>query len=208
MKIATALCLIIFCSSTVSAQNSARSFSHRTEEYAPRVPAPDQPAALAKIFSNLGSKAAAYDPLNGWFVGGPYAGIFEFMGMSFTPKANAHVIQIQVAITYFSGDDQVNLSIYDDSSGVPGTLIGGPVTVVNLPPGGQCCGLAIANFSPGIAVSAGKLYWVVADTPWTGTGSDFQGTWEQVLKPQPFAFGNGAWSPAANPAGAVYGTIP
>ena len=205
---AIAVCLMALCSATVFAQNSARSFVHTREKSAIRVPAPDAPEGLTKIFGNLGPKTAAYDPLNGWFVGGPNSGLDEFMGLAFTPKANAHVKQVQVAITYYSGDDQVNLSIYSDAGGVPDTLIDGPVTVTNLPANGACCALAIANFPSGVAVVALTQYWVVADTPLSGTGADFLGVWEQVVKPQPFAFGNGVWSPAAVPAGAVYGTVP
>jgi hypothetical protein len=67
-------------------------------------------------------------------------------------------------------------------NGVPGTLLAGPVTVTNLHISGTCCSISIANFSP-VAVNGGSQYWVVADTPLSGTGSDFIGVWNLVAKP-------------------------
>src|SRR5450755_1283125 len=100
--------------------------------------------------------------------------------MPFKPKANAHVSQIRAAVQYSgSGVNQVNLSLYSDVSGAPGVLLAGPVTVKNLPTFFTCCELATANI-PSTAVTAGTQYWVVADTPSTGTGSDFYGVWAFV----------------------------
>ncbi len=94
-----------------------------------------------------------------------------------------------------------------------GTLLAGPVTVTNLAGTGTCCTLAVANFSP-VAVTGGTRYWVVADTPLTGTGSDFLGEWEWVAKPVfPQAFNDGfGWfasnSGPTEAAGEVLGSIP
>jgi len=105
----------------------------------------------------------------------------------------------------------VNLSIYNDASGAPGTLLAGPVTVTNLPSFGTCCTLAIAYFSP-VAVTGGTQYWVVADAPASGTGSNFAGIWDYAARVFPVAFDEGAgWvasSADALPAGEVLGTIP
>jgi len=69
----------------------------------------------------------------------------------------------------------------------------------------------VANFAP-VAVTAGSQYWVVADTPLTGTGSDFLGVWEYVPKIIPMAVGDpyGWLASSADdlPAGEVLGTIP
>jgi hypothetical protein len=85
------------------------------------------------------------------------------------------------------------------------------VTVTNLPEGGICCTLAVATFTP-VAVTGGNQYWVVADTPATGTGSDFEGEWDMVAKVVPIAFdvGDGWFTRDANdlPASEVLGTIP
>ena len=91
-------------------------------------------------------------------------------------------------------------------------MLAGPVTVTNLSDSGTCCTLAVANFSP-IAVTGGTQYWVVADTPQTGTGSDFDGSWAFVLLHIPQASSEGSgWSgfngTVTEAAGKVLGSIP
>jgi hypothetical protein len=118
-----------------------------------------------------------------------------------------------VAVEYDGyGANQINLSIYNDAAGAPGTLLAGPVTVANLPDAGTCCALTVASFTP-VATAAGTRYWVVANTPATGTGSDFVGQWDVVTKVILFGGSNGVdgWSGINTdllPAGEVLGTIP
>ena len=190
-----------------------------TEKSAIHTPSQDEPAGLAKIYSNLGkSKTDRYLDTNGWTVNGPNAsgfnGNYQWFGMPFTPKSDSHVSQVQVAVEWVAGGNQVNLNLYSDSGGVPGTLLAGPVTVTNLGTFGTCCTLAIANF-PSTAVSGGTQYWVVANTPTSGTGSDSWDAWAFVpaLYLQSFFSNqNGYWigfdAATAEAAGAVYGTIP
>ena len=87
-----------------------------------------------------------------------------------------------------------------------------PVTVTNLMGSGTCCTLADASFTP-VAVTAGTRYWVVANTPASGQGSDFVGVWDWVSKIILFGGSNGVdgWQGInvdGLPAGAVLGTIP
>ena len=210
------VCLLALCRLTLLAQagHSSRAL-HIAEKSAIHVPAQEVPVALKVIYKNLGSKTDAYNDTGGWAVVGPNAGLgfTEFMAMPFTPKADSHVSEVQVAVEYKSGANQVNLSIYNDSGGAPGTLLAGPVTVTGLPAEGTCCTLAVADFSP-VAVDAGTQYWVTADTPLTGTGSDFVGGWFWAPKPSyPLAHDKGSgWvgidgSPGES-AGEVLGTIP
>jgi hypothetical protein len=176
------LCFLTLCTLTLLAQTD-RLAVHRTEKPAFHTAGQQTPAGLAKIFSNLGSKTDLYDDANGWVVRGPNAGGTHFIASPFAPKSNATVEQVGAALQYSgSGANQVNISIYSDNGGVPGTLLAGPTTVTNLPNAGTCCALAVANFSP-LAVTAGTTYWIVADTPQTGTGSDFVGVWEWRPKP-------------------------
>ena len=187
------------------------------EKSAIHTPSQEAPAGLKKIYSNLGkSKTDRYLDTNGWTIAGPNAGIgvVQYIGMPFTPKSNSHVSQVQVAVEWVSGDNQVNLSLYTDVGGVPGTLIAGPVTVTNLGTFGTCCQLAVANF-PSTATTAGTQYWVVADEPSSGPGSNTWGAWDFVPALFPFAFfnpANGGWlagdGASSEAAGAVYGTIP
>lgn len=213
-KILTFVCLLLVCHLMLFAQaRQPDPISSTTEESAIAVPA-QNPAGLKVIYSNLGKAktdlywASAYS----WILAGPNASTTEFIAMPFTPKSNAQVSQVQVAVLYNSGDNQVNLSIYADSgSDYPGTLLAGPVTVMNLPQAGTCCPLTVANF-PALAVTAGTQYWVVGDTPLTGTGSDFSGVWNHVAKDIPISFYKGShWfkDSADNlPAGEVLGTVP
>lgn len=190
---------------------------HVQEQSAAHVAPQAIPASLKVIYSNLGTKTDLYLDTDGWSITGfnSYGGESNAfsIGMSFTPKLNSHVSQARVAIEYLgSGANQVNLSIYTDAGGIPGTLLAGPVTVANLPNYGTCCDLAIARFPP-LAVSAGVQYWLVADAPTSGQGSDFTGAWDWVSKVVDFAGTNGVngWAnenALTLPAGAVLGTIP
>jgi hypothetical protein len=190
---------------------------HTTERSGIHVPPQSTPEALEIIYSNLGKEQTdLYNDSSGWLESGPNSdegGPF-FDAMPFTPKSDSHVSQARVAMEYGgSGANQVNLSIYGDSGGVPGTLLAGPVTLTNLPDVGTCCTLAIADFAP-IAVNGGTQYWVVADTPLSGVGSDFFGVWDYVPRPTfPQAFSQGfGWAgfngTPEEAAGAVLGKIP
>ena len=213
MKRALLLCLVVLCKLTPLAQtgDGPRNVS-AAEQSATQAPRQEVPAGLKTIYSNLGTKTNLYTP-GGFVLSGPNSAAGAiFTAMPFTPKSDAHVSQVQVAVLYLSGANQINLNIYSDSGGVPGTLLAGPVTVTNVPTHGTCCTLAIASFSP-VAVAAGTQYWVVADTPLTGTGSDFEGTWGRSTRPViPSAFDRGTGWFSANvdelPAGEVRGTVP
>jgi len=196
------VCILLLYGMTLSAQiaeKSAVEASHET------------PATLQTIYSNLGKKGHLYTCC-GFGLSGPAGGGSSFTAMPFTPSSNSHVSEVRVAVQYISGANQINLSIYADSDGVPGTLLAGPVTVTNLPEYKTCCRLDVASFAP-VAVSAGIQYWVVADTPPTGVGSDFNGVWSVAGNITiPFAVDNGTgWFSASAvllPSGVVLGTIP
>jgi len=197
------------------AQTDAPRPVHTPERSAIHVPPQEAPEVLKAIYNNLGpSKTDLYNDTDAWTISGPNSdvGFALSLALPFTPKSDAHVSQVQLAVQYFSGTNQVNLSIYGDTNGAPGTLLAGPVTVKNLPAAATCCLLTVANFTP-LAVTAGTRYWVVADTPMTGTGSDFDGSWDWVAKPIILLAGNhgSGWygfNGDALPAGEVLGTIP
>ena len=214
MKKILFVCLLILGCLTLFAQTPAGPQAvSTTEKPTVRVPPQLDAAALKKIYSNLGTKTDPYwVNAYSWELAGPNAaGGPHFIALPFTPKSNSTVEQVQVAVFYKSGDNQVNLSIYGDAGGLPGTLLAGPVTVTNLATAGTCCNLAVANFTP-LAVTAATQYWVVADAPASGTGSDFIGVWNHVAKDLPLSFNRGkGWNAdtADNlPAGEVLGTIP
>ena len=205
---------ITLFSMTLFAQNAAR-VTRTTEKSAIHVPPADPAKGLQTIYTNLGkSKTDLYNDTNGWRVSGP-ASVkkTQYIGMPFTPKSNSHVTEVQVAVQYNgSGANQVNLSLYSDTGGAPGTLLVGPVTITNLPGSGTCCTLTSALFTATV-VTATTQYWVVADTPASGTGSDFLGIWDFVAVTPLQAGDVGAgWLPITGyeteAAGRVLGTIP
>jgi hypothetical protein len=138
--------LLALCNLTLLAETGrGPRVVHIPEKYAIHVPPQEALAGLKKIYSNLGkSKTDLYNDLDAWIVCGPKSsrGYSFFEALPFTPKSNSHVSQVQVAVGYLtgSGSTQVNLSIYGDANGVPGTLLAGPVTVTSVPQSG-CCAL-------------------------------------------------------------------
>jgi len=216
-KIVLFACLSALSNLTLLAQAGENTHTiHIAERSAIHLPPAEVPASLKVIYSNLGKVSTAlYNDTNGWLVSGPNSssGFSAALGLPFTPKSNSHVLSVRAALQYSGGANQVNLSIYADSSGVPGVLLAGPVTVSNLPQIGTCCALADANFAS-VAVTGGTQYWIVADTPLSGVGSDFEGLWDTVSAPViPLAFnvtGFGWQETNADllAAGAVLGSIP
>jgi hypothetical protein len=209
------VCVLAICNLMLFAQDGkGPRIVRTTEKSAVHVPAQEFPATLTRIYNNLGTKTDLYYDGTGWGIGGPNGpyrpGSFA---LAFTPKSDSHILAVGAALQYESGANQVNLSIYADSAGVPGTLLAGPVTVVDLPSVATCCSLAVVRF-PSVAVSGGIQYWVVADTPLTGTGSDFEGAWDLVAHPtypQAANTGDGwyGWTGRPSlPAGEVLGTVP
>jgi hypothetical protein len=212
------LCILTICHLFLSAQasNLPRAV-HAKQKLGIHVPAQEIAEGLTKIYTNLGPKNDVYLGTDGWSITGfnsyghsSYA--FE-IALPFTPKSNSHLLQVRAALQYDgSGSNQVDFSIYSDDGGTPGTLLAGPVTVRNLPNFPSCCALAVAHFTA-LALTGGTQYWVVANTPVSGQGSDFVGVWNWNYKTLPFAGSNGVngWSAEIGdtwPAGEVLGTVP
>jgi hypothetical protein len=102
-------------------------------------------AGVKTIFSNLGSKRDTYDATNGWSVNGPKCRACtkapQWIAMPFTPKADATVTQIQIAVGYdASGTDGFNVVLASDASGLPGKPLHS-WDLKNLPTSGKCCNL-------------------------------------------------------------------
>jgi hypothetical protein len=80
------------------------------------------------------------------------------------------------AVGVFNGTNQFLLALFNDNHGTPGTALA-TVTVTDAPPQNTCCKLATASLgTPGIALTAGKRYWVVAKTD-DVNAPDFSGIW-------------------------------
>jgi hypothetical protein len=136
------------------------------------------PPGIKKIYSNLGTKTAAYDSTNGWLILGPTSafGISQWVGMPFTPSANSTASSVKVGVSYYgSGTNAVRIAIYNDNAGVPGTAMAGFVTK-NLPPFGDPCCDGIRTVSiKHTSLTAGTQYWVVVMT--NANESNTEGVW-------------------------------
>lgn len=217
-KILLFVCPFIVCNSALFGQTVEQpQMLHHRDTSAIHVPPQEAPEGLTTIYSSLGtSPDDLYNYIDTWLVSGPNCafGIADFIAMRFTPQRNSHVSQVRAALLYAGlGANQVNISIRNDSSGHPGTLLAGPVTVTNLGKIITCCQLAVANFAS-VPVKGGIQYWVVADTPKSGKGSDFIGEWAGAVSPVLLLSGKAAGTAWVTfngnglPAGEVLGTVP
>ncbi|HEY1676865.1 MAG TPA: choice-of-anchor R domain-containing protein [Candidatus Sulfotelmatobacter sp.] len=209
-----ALCGIALLAQSRPAGTKIVQTSEKSAVHTPAVLTP----GLARIYSNLGPSTDAYNDESAEVISGPTS-ILNFSlayALPFTPKTDATVHEVMASLVYNgSGANQINLSLYSDANGVPGTILAGPETVKNLPSFGTCCKMASWSLSTPLAVSAETQYWIVADTPASGPGSDFYGAWNFVF-PTPFvqASNEGGMVWAAQKTGyfqtaaGVFGTTP
>jgi hypothetical protein len=166
------VCCFALCNLTLLAQTGTESRVGHTDR-SPVYVAPDGSSGWQTIFSNLGPPTDAYIGAY-WLVD-----FTQQVGMAFTPTADAHVTQVQVAVEHFTGPKVMYVQILSDSDGFPGTVLGGPVQVTKIPAGGTCCGLATADFLP-LQVYGAQRYWVIVTTPFAGPGTNFSGGWYWV----------------------------
>ena len=120
---------------------------------------------LITIFDNFAHKypKGLYLDLSGANVRGTEGAQLAWWGEPFTPSANHTVTDVEVAASSYSGTNAVELSLYNDSGGVPGKALK-TWTLKNLPASGQCCVISAGTDAKGIPVEAGKQYWVVLST--------------------------------------------
>lgn len=118
---------------------------------------------LYTIYSNLGPKDNAYNPLGGYPVSGPGIGQ-TWTGWPFSPKTDAIVTEIKIALTYSSGPiNGAVVSLNESSEGLPGKALHA-WNLRNLPNFATCCTMEVAKDGKGLPVEKGKTYWIVAET--------------------------------------------
>jgi len=130
-------------------------------------PAPQDQEVLTPIASNLSAyPTGTYFSVFGNTIDQGVNG-FPFQiwqGNAFTPTANATVTELQAGVGDLNaGYGSIELSLYADNNGVPGSVIKS-FRVENVQPYGDCCGLATAHDRGGIPVTAGTQYWFVVST--------------------------------------------
>jgi hypothetical protein len=79
------------------------------------------------------------------------------LAFPFTPRQDAQVRKIRVAMAHFSGPNRVEVDLMDDAGGVPGRILR-RYHVSDLPPFGACCETE-RDRSPPVPVSVGMQYW-------------------------------------------------
>ena len=178
------------------------------------------PDANVTIFSNLGPTSTnLYDIASGgYFVTGPTntdpnMPPEQWIALPFTPKVASHAKTLQAAVGYLSGTKKMRLGLYNDSLGTVGTLLADKVTTV-IPDFGVCCAVVQVSLgTPGVALTAGTQYWLVASPD--ATAPDFAGAWQfsntaKTAFQQPTAPVPIPWTTFSDgwPAGAVKGTAP
>lgn len=207
---------LTFACGTLLAQNRIQDFVHIE-------PSPDitpyhsvASGSLVTIFSNLGPSASnEYDDAFGYCVTGENqssCGTTEqWIAMPFTPAKSSHATIIEAAIQYYAGTNALQLSLYNDVSGAPGTSLK-TVEVRNAPTAGTCCTLVSASLgSPGIALTAATQYWVVASAD-DSRAPTFSGYWATANAYLGYNPAQAGWNvfndPEGQEAGVVVGTIP
>jgi hypothetical protein len=195
----------------LAAQNSGAKVAH-TVRQGTVTPAQETSATLQTIYTDFGPTTTDYfNDTTGYYVLGPDNSVGDTeqaIGLPFTPKADAHVSQLQAAIGYISGTSAVDIGLYSDASGTPGTLLAAGHSP-NIPDFGACCTVVSVAITP-TAVTAGTQYWIVASSDDTH-GPDFTGVWQasNLYNISGNESQSGWFTFSANvPAGAAKGTIP
>lgn len=147
---------------TLSKDNKIVSVDHGLTSFtAPPAHSPD----ASVIFSNIGTAypKGLYFCCYGSTISGSSSalGSQNWVAMQFTPAAKATVSEIDAAVGWFSGTNQVTLGLYTDAGGAPGTKIKDGVAS-GLQTGGGCCGLAVLKTKA--KLKAGTPYWVTVTT--------------------------------------------
>jgi hypothetical protein len=172
-------------------------------------------AGLTTIFTNLFPvNGNSYNDTAGWYVLGSSNSVGDaeqWIALPFTPAANAHVEQLEIAVGIISGVNLLNVSLASDDGGIVGTALASK-TSTNVPAYGACCALVTVKFkAPGVAVTKGTQYWIVASTD-DSVGSSFTGAWQFSNQTwYGYNLSQGGWASAYDsgwPAGAALGTIP
>jgi hypothetical protein len=87
-----------------------------------------------------------------------------WQGNAFTPTVSATATEVSVGLGDLdSGHGSIQLSLYADNGGIPGTQLA-TGTATNVEDYGTCCGATTATMTPSVSLTAGTQYWVVVST--------------------------------------------
>ena len=145
------------------------------------------------LFTNLSGTHHGYDFTSGYFVDGANFNS-QVLAEGFTPSQSATFFDVVIPAAVYtvnggSSQGRMNIFLYDDAGGTPGSAIDGPLypskKLYNFE-NGRGGGLVLFACHTCPAVSAGTQYWIVA---WE-KAADVQLTWDfaNTDVSSPFAF--------------------
>lgn len=207
----SSLFVLMLACGVVLAQDAAPKVAHTTH-VGPRKAATKTGTNLTTIFSNLGPTTTnAYNDTTGYYVLGPNNSVGlpeQAIGVPFVAAADSHVQVLQVAVGWISGTPFVNVGLYSDNAGAPGTLLASGHSAT-IPAFGSCCQLVTVNIAS-TAVTAGTQYWIVSSSD-DVHAPDFTGVYQASnLAIISGDVGLTGWSSFTTntPAAAARGTVP
>lgn len=131
------------------------------------IPEAERRKGLVTIFSSLASKypKGVYWCCTGYNVMGSNSGVgVQWMAGAFTPGSDQTLTEIEVGAGYSGqGQNGVVVSVNQDNAGAPGPALK-TWNVPGLPVFGTCCTTVVRTDKKGIALSAGKQYWIELST--------------------------------------------
>jgi hypothetical protein len=128
-------------------------------------------AAQTTFYNNFGP-SYSFDQANGWGIcGSPACPLGISVAMPFRSAATGAVSQIDFAGYWIRGVNAVNVSLWTNDNGIPGTQIGSNWIVQNLPTMNDNSIVTISNIAR-VALSQGSSYlpWIQAADPSSGLG--------------------------------------
>ena len=126
----------------------------------------------AVIFDSIGT--GGYNCCSGWTISGPSSviGSTIWSADQITPTVSGKVTKLVAGVGYVTGNNAVQLAIYSDASGVPGTLLwSGDAS--NLPVFGSTSTTTISLKVKKVKITSGTPYWVAVQTD-----SNSSNTWD------------------------------
>ena len=156
------------------------------------------------IFSDLGS-GGAYNPDNPWCITGASGNCgpetLRMVAAPFTPTANYQLTQVDTALQFSSGTNQVVVSLETDSGGFPSGTALASWSFSGLPAYTEtdCCPLQTKTFgSSGPFLTAGTRFWLVTAPGGTDTTAGWMAS--STGGPNPLDFYSGSWHTTTGPA--------
>ena len=129
------------------------------------------------VFSNLGPGDSFNT--NGNLVVGAASGLGDLFGDidrgdEFVPTGSGAISTIEIALGRFTGANEFSLTLYDDASGTPGSVLwsSGAILGQMLPSALEAPPISV-DVGGAASVTAGSRYWLIADV-----GEDTEATWK------------------------------